>query len=229
MTGLHGHELGTPPPLNEQELTARLARNREAIRNGTALFNGLSITYETELTRYEQVTALLFVYIWKYSRFYVYGQESPGSLPRDFILHSLLWGWWSFPLGPVRTLRAIITNLRGGRRRRVIDLIGDDRPLLNDVVVLTERAAESARRHMAEHGFPTGSVIRVDVTGKLRPRRYEISYDDLPITEGRDWIGQSHGVSILVSKKDAQRLEGLTIDFQDGRYTFDESTLTSLD
>ncbi|MGA8350755.1 MAG: hypothetical protein WB773_23385, partial [Isosphaeraceae bacterium] len=63
----------------------------------------------------------------------------------------------------------------------------------------------------------------------LRPRRYEISYDDLPITEGRDWIGQSHGVSILVSKKDAQRLEGLTIDFQDGRYTFDESTLTSLD
>jgi len=142
MTGLHGHELGTPPPLNEQELTARLARNREAIRNGTALFNGLSITYETELTRYEQ---------------------------------------------------------------------------------------ESARRHMAEHGFPTGSVIRVDVTGKLRPRRYEISYDDLPITEGRDWIGQSHGVSILVSKKDAPRLEGLTIDFQDGRYTFDESTLTSLD
>ena len=90
MTGLHGHELGTPPPLNEQELTARLARNREAIRNGTALFNGLSITYETELTRYEQVTALLFVYNWKYSRFYVYGQESPGSLPRDFILHSLL-------------------------------------------------------------------------------------------------------------------------------------------
>ena len=114
MTGLHGHELGTPPPLNEQELTARLARNREAIRNGTALFNGLSITYETELTRYEQGTALLFVYIWKYSQFYVYGQESPGPLPRDFILHSLLWGWWSFPLGPVRTLRAIITNLRGG-------------------------------------------------------------------------------------------------------------------
>jgi Fe-S cluster assembly iron-binding protein IscA len=117
----------------------------------------------------------------------------------------------------VRTLRAIITNLRGGRRRRVIDLIGDDRPHRNDVVVLTERAAEAARRHMAEHGFPTGSAIRVDVTGKLRPRRYEITYDELPTTEGRDWIGQSHGVSILVFKKDALRLEGLTIDFQDGR------------
>jgi Fe-S cluster assembly iron-binding protein IscA len=229
MTGPHGQELGTPPLLDEGELTAHLARNREAIRNGTALFNGIPVNLETEITRYEQVTAGLFAYKWEYSRFYVYGQEPPGSLPRDFILHSLLWGWWSFPWGPVRTLRAIITNLRGGRRRRVIDLIGDDRPHRNDVVILTERAAEAARRHMAEHGFPTGSAIRVDVTGKLRPRRYEITYDELPTTEGRDWIGQSHGVSILVFKKDAPRLEGLTIDFQAGRYTFDESTLTSLD
>src|SRR5271157_229579 len=115
MTGLQGQELGTPPLLNERQLTERLARNREAIRNGTALFNGIPITYETELTRYEQVTALLFIYKWEYSRFYVYGREDPGSLPRDFILHSLLWGWLSFPWGPVRTLRAIIANLRGGQ------------------------------------------------------------------------------------------------------------------
>ncbi len=228
MTGPHRQELVTPPP-GEPELIAHLARNRETIRNGTALFNGIPITYKTELTRYEKVTGSIIFYKWEYSQFYVYGHESPGSLPRDFIIHSLLWGWWSFPWGPVRTLRAIITNLRGGGDDGSIDLIGDDRPLRKDVVVLTERAAEATRRHMAEHGFPTGSAIRVDVTGKLRPRRYEISYEDLPITEGRDWIGRSHGVSILVFKKDAPRLEGLTIDFQDGRYTFDESTLTSLD
>jgi Fe-S cluster assembly iron-binding protein IscA len=228
MTGPHRQELVTPPP-GEPELVAFLARNREAIRDGTALFNGIPITYETELTRYEKVTSPIFVCITEYSRYYVYGHESPGSLPHLFILNSLVLGWWSFPWGPVRTLRAIYLNLRGGRRRRVIDLIGDDRLLRKDVVVLTERAAEAARRHMAEHGFPTGSAIRVDVSGKRRPRRYEISYEDLPVTEGRDWIGQSHGLSILVFKKDAPRLEGLTIDFRDGQYAFDENALTSLD
>ena len=98
-----------------------------------------------------------------------------------------------------------------------------------DLVVLTERAADAARRHMAEHGFPTGSAIRIDVTGKLRPRQYEITYDEVPTMEARDYIGQSQGISVLVFKKDAPRLEGLTIDFQDDQYTFDESTLTSLD
>jgi Fe-S cluster assembly iron-binding protein IscA len=129
----------------------------------------------------------------------------------------------------VRTLRSVITNLTGGKRRRVIDLIGDDTPFRNDVVILTERAAEAARRQMAERGFPPGSAIRVDVTGKRQPRHYEITYDEVPATEGRDWIAQSHGVTILVFKKDALHLKGLTIDFQDGRYVFDERTLTSPD
>ena len=75
---------------------------------------------------------------------------------------------------------------------------------------------------MDARGFPPGSAIRVDVTGKRRPRDYEITYDEVPATEGRDWIAQSHGVTILVFKKDAPRLKGLTIDFQDDRYTFDE-------
>jgi Fe-S cluster assembly iron-binding protein IscA len=97
------------------------------------------------------------------------------------------------------------------------------------VVILTERAAEAARRQMAERGFPPGSAIRVDVTGKRQPRHYEITYDEVPATEGRDWIAQSHGVTILVFKKDALHLKGLTIDFQDGRYVFDERTLPSPD
>ena len=107
-------------------------------------------------------------------------------------------------------------------KTRVLDLIGNE---TTDVVTLTERAAEAAQRQMAERGFPRGSGIRVDVFGRHRPRRYEITYDDVPATEGREWIGQSHGVTILVSKKDTPRLMGLIIDFQDGRYTFDESEL----
>jgi Fe-S cluster assembly iron-binding protein IscA len=224
-----GEELGLPPLWDEQELTARLARNRESIRSGTAMFNGIPITFETELTRYERVTALLYFTKIGYSRYYVCGQELPGSLPLQFTLHSLLCGWWSVPWGPVRTLAAVITNLNGGRRRRVVDLIGDDWPFPNDLVVLTERAAEAAARHMAEHGFPAGTAIRVEVTQKARPRGYEITYDDLPVTQGRDWVGNSRGLSVLVSKSDARLLQGLVIDFKNDRYLFDERRVASLD
>jgi Fe-S cluster assembly iron-binding protein IscA len=229
MSGSRGQELSIPSLGDEQELTARLARNRESIRNGTAFFNGIRISYETELTRYERVSGFFFFYTWEYSRYYVYGQESPVSIPYIFTLHSLVFGWWSFPFGPVSTVAAIITNLSGGRRRRVSDLIGDDGPHRKDLVVLTARAAEAARRHMAEHGFPTGSAIRVEVNGKRRRRRYEITYDDLPVTAGRDWIGESRGVSIFVSKEDSLLLHGLSIDFQDGRYLFDDRCVTSVD
>jgi Fe-S cluster assembly iron-binding protein IscA len=168
-------------------------------------------------------------YTREYSRYYVYRNESPGLIPYLFALHSLVFGWWSFPLGPVRTVPAIITNLRGGRRRRVSDLIGDDGPHRKDLVVLTARAAEAARRHMAEHGFPTGSAIRVEVGGKRRRRGYEITYDDLPVTAGRDWIGESRGVSIFVFKEDALLLDGLSIDFQDGRFLFEDRCVTSVE
>jgi len=229
MADRHAPDLNDPPLLDEQELTGRLLRSREAIRDGTALFNGLPIHYETVLTRYERFTSLVFYSRWDYSRYFVHERESPGSLPREYIIHSLLFGWWAFPWGPVRTLKAVLTDLRGGTKRRVIDLIGDEAPDLDDVVRLTARAAEAALREMAERGFAPGSAVRVDVTGKRRPRRYEITYDEFPTTQGRDWIGRLHGVPILVFKKDAPRLKGLTIDFQDGRYTFDESTLTSPD
>jgi hypothetical protein len=62
MSGSHGQELSTPSLGDQQELTARLARNRESIRNGTAFFNGIRISYQTELTRYERVTAKYFLY-----------------------------------------------------------------------------------------------------------------------------------------------------------------------
>jgi len=212
---------------DEAELTARLLRSRHTIQDGTALFNGVPIHDQTVLTRYERVTGMIFIYRWEYSRYFVHEIEDPGTIPRDYIIHSLLWGWWSFPWGPVRTLKAVFTDLSGGSRRRVIDLIGDDTAHRDDIVSLTEKAAEAARREMAERGFPPGSAVRVDVHGARRPRRYEVTYDELPATSGRDWIGRSHGIPVLVFKKDAPRLKGLVVDFQDGRYRFDERTLAS--
>ncbi len=236
MADRHGPDLNDPPVADEQELTARLLRSRDAIRDGTALFNGLPIHDQTVLTRYEQIICLGLIYRWicgkypcRYSRYFVYEREDPGTIPRDYIIHSLLWRWWSWPWGPVLTLKAVFTDLTGGRRRRVIDLIGDDAPHRDDIVTLTDRAIEAARRDMTERGFPPGSAVRVDVYGAHRPRRYEVTYDEVPATDGRDWIGRSQGIPVLVFKKDAPRLKGLTVDFRDDQYTFDESTLISLE
>ena len=65
--------------------------------------------------------------------------------------------------------------------------------------------------------LPPGSGLRIEVTGKHRPRTYEITYDDVPQKSDRDWITESNGVTILVFKKDAPRVDGLTIDFQKAR------------
>jgi hypothetical protein len=39
--------------------------------------------------------------------------ESPGRYGGRFSLLSLLFGWWGFPWGPIRTLQALATNGRG--------------------------------------------------------------------------------------------------------------------
>jgi Fe-S cluster assembly iron-binding protein IscA len=222
-------ELNDSPLENEDDLVAKLVRHRDQIRNGTALFNGVPISYESELTQFVRVTGVFLYTTRSISGFYVYDREPTDAPRRGAIAHCLLWGWWSIPWGPLEVIKALYINFTGGLRVRVLDLIGDDTPHREDVVRLTRRAAEAALKQMEERGFPPGSAIRIDVAGKRRPRRYEITYDEVPLTEGRDWISQSNGVTILVFKKDAPRLKGLTVDFQQGAYTFDERTLNSPD
>jgi hypothetical protein len=43
----------------------------------------------------------------------------PGEQPRGwkYTLLTLLVGWWGIPWGPIFTIQALITNLRGGHRR----------------------------------------------------------------------------------------------------------------
>jgi Fe-S cluster assembly iron-binding protein IscA len=69
--------------------------------------------------------------------------------------------------------------------------------------------------------------MRVELTGEPRPRKFQITYDDVPLTEGRDWIMTSEGVTILVFKDDEPRLKGLSIDFKNGEFLFDERAGTS--
>ncbi len=221
-------DLNYHPLKTRDDLIAQLARHRAQIRNGTALFNGVPIDVDSELTQFVRVTGCVFFRSIEYSTYHVCEKEQLDSLRRVSIIHCLLLGWWVFPHGPIDTIWGIWTNFTGGIKVRVADVIDEDSPYPTAAVTLTTRAADAAVKFMAERGFPPGSGMRIEVTGKRRPRHYEITYDDIPMRSERDWITESNGVTIMVFKRDARKVDGLTIDFHQGAYFFDER-LTSPD
>lgn len=221
-------DLNYHPLKTRDDLIAQVARHREQIRNGTALFNGVPIDVDSELTQFVLVTGCVFFRFVEYSTYHVCEKEQVDSLRLGSIIHCLLFGWWVLPRGPFDTVWAIWTNFRGGIKVRVADVIANDSPYPTAVIKLTGRAADAAVKLMAERGFPPGSGVRIEVTGRHPPRHYEITYDDIPMRSERDWITESNGVTILVFKKDARKVDGLTIDFHQGAFFFDER-LTSPD
>jgi Fe-S cluster assembly iron-binding protein IscA len=88
-----------------------------------------------------------------------------------------------------------------------------------NVVALTPDAAELARQTIASQEYPPETALRV-VLRNDGGTGIGVQYD-LPSDDDRDWVGESSGVVVLVEKAIAGRLEGLMIDAQGGRYTFD--------
>ena len=202
---------------------AWLVRNRDAIKVGTARFNEVSIGEQTEVTQFFLAASFLVISLKLPSRFYVVGEEETVYPGFAFTGLSLLLGWWGIPHGPIYTIGAVSSNLAGGKRRRVGDLLDELRGHDRAVVHLTARAAENARRIMSERGFPEGTVVQVEVTGKPGSLQYSVSYDDRPSADGSVWKSEADGVTVIVRKSDERRLAGLTVDFVGGEYTFQES------
>ena len=197
---------------------AWLVENRDAVASGAAEYGGLPIAPQTELRRYRVVCCLL-VHREVFSRHYVSEYESGLAAALRLTLCSLVTGWWSH-LGPFLTIAAIGSNLRGGRRCRVGDLLDELTGHQRQVVHLTERAAALARRAMAERGYPEGSALQVEVSGDPACPEYAVRYDDCPPVDGSAWRSQAHGLTVLVNKRDAPRVEGLVVDSEGDGYVF---------
>lgn len=202
------------------EFAAWLIENRDAIKAGRAAYGDLPVTDQTEVKQYRAVTSFV-VTISASSRFYLVGHETAFLTAVRFTLCSLTIGWWGL-LGPFRTIGAVLTNLQGGKRRRIGDLLDELTGHEKAVVRLTERAAENVRRIMTEKGFPAGTALQVEVTGDPGFREYHITYDDRPPTDGSVWKSEDNGVLVIVGKEDAPKIVGLTIDFEGGNYVYKE-------
>jgi len=197
-----------------------LLENQAAVKAGSARYNGAPIDEQTVLVQYQAAMSFLVVSIKASSRFYLAGEESSLTTAARFSLCSLLLGWWGLPWGPVYTVSSVFSNLRGGKRRNVRDVLDELTGYEKEVVQLTERAAENARRIMVERGFPAGSAMQVEASESPGSYRCQISYDDQPPIDGSVWKNECHGVTVIVRKGDRSRLEGLLVDFIDGEFRF---------
>jgi len=195
-----------------------LIENLDGVQNGTATYRGLPVTRETMTTQFHAVFSCLVATFKHPSTFFLVDVDSTNGTAILYTLLSVLCGWWGIPWGPVFTIEAVIGNLFGGKRRSVGDLIDEITGHRRNVVRLTKRAATHARRHIAEQGYPPDTALFVRVEEGLHTE-YRIEYD-YPESDGRQWRGESFGLTILVDKESTCQLDGLIVDCEDGQYAF---------
>lgn len=90
------------------------------------------------------------------------------------------------------------------------------RDSLGNIVGLTEAARLEILRRQCGGRFGNDVVVRV-LPPSTRENEYRVEFD-FPLADGRDWIGESRGIPIVVDRRDAPLLLGKTIDFREGRF-----------
>jgi Fe-S cluster assembly iron-binding protein IscA len=147
--------------------------------------------------------------------------------PWKYTLITLLLGWWCFPWGPPFAIHALIFNLSGRRKRTAASLLqlvewGWDAPHdasatahKKKIIEVSGSAAAEIRSRMANGGFSEELAVRITPT-KWADSEVEIAFD-YPISDGRDWVDESHGLLLLIDKKHESQLFGCRLDFADGK------------
>lgn len=96
-----------------EEFFAFIAANEEAIRAGTARYQGEPLSYATRLRIYHMVLSFLFVSFRTQSQLIVHPSRRAMATRIGYDAVNLIFGWWGIPWGPIWTVRAILSNARG--------------------------------------------------------------------------------------------------------------------
>jgi len=94
---------------------------------------------------------------------------------------------------------------------------------LGNVIELSETAAQEILRRYFSGNFQGKPVVRI--TPPFSPNESYMIGFDYALADGRDWIGESRGIGIVVDHRDTALMLGRTIDFRDG--VFCERTATT--
>lgn len=202
-----------------------LSENKDEIRNGTAVYEGISID---ETTVFHQYSCVISFMLGTYVQRTDFLLPTPGN---NFLKYkhwiytviSFLFGWNGIPFGLYETPQAISSNLSGGRKRNAASLLqmiewGWDAPgdastidHRKDIVELTENAAEEILARIKEAKYPAEVAVRIEPADWYN-QTVTISFD-FPVSDGRDWVDDSQGILLLIEKRHEEQLAGKTIDY----------------
>jgi hypothetical protein len=101
-----------------------LSSNADSIRAGKARYQGVPITPATVLARYRMALSFLVMSYRISTRPYIVDHDATAAVATVCSAASLLFGWWGIPWGPVYTFQSLSSNLRGGLRYTVGDVLG---------------------------------------------------------------------------------------------------------
>jgi len=90
-----------------------------------------------------------------------------------------------------------------------------------NVVTLSDAAVVEISQRHAQGGYEHDVAVRVEIEDEHQ-RTCRIGFD-YPEADGRDWIGDSKGITILVDRRDASSIHGSTIQYEDGIFRWSPS------
>ena len=86
-----------------------------------------------------------------------------------------------------------------------------------DLLTVSDDALAEIQARILKGKFPSEIGVRISPT-KWADDDVEISFD-YPVSDGRDWVGESRGLLLLVDKKDEDQLSGCQLNFRDDAFT----------
>lgn len=90
-----------------------------------------------------------------------------------------------------------------------------NKPMINEEISLTARAAEQVSRLKAENNIPESHGLRLGVKGGgCSGMSYVLAFDEKP--RENDKVMEIHGVTVFIDPKSLFYLSGTVLDFSDG-------------
>ncbi|MBI1744486.1 hypothetical protein HYR54_15670 [Candidatus Acetothermia bacterium] len=102
-----------------------LDHNRERLQCDIAFYKGRRVTPLTEVTQFRACLSPLTTTVKLTSRYLIHGQDNLLGMGLAYSLVTLLLGWWKLPWGPVHTFLTLLTNLLGGHKHTVAELLAE--------------------------------------------------------------------------------------------------------
>jgi len=85
-----------------------------------------------------------------------------------------------------------------------------------NIVELTDAAASEIIRRLDAGKYDDEVVVRIRPDAS-HASEFQVQFD-YAMADGQDWIGRSHGLTIVVERREAAQLHGRKIDYRDGRF-----------